>query len=93
MLLTLTSILRYSITLIGVRTRINKVLISLNVDGKYFQRNLCELFSSRANATEDERKVFEISPSGYGIHWPLIDEGISINGLIGNAHDDRKQTA
>ncbi|MFI5222153.1 MAG: DUF2442 domain-containing protein, partial [Bacteroidia bacterium] len=29
-----------------------------------------------------ERGNFEISPSGYGIHWSLIDEDLSINGLI-----------
>ena len=26
--------------------------------------------------------AFKVSPSGYGIHWPLIDEDLSFNGLI-----------
>ncbi|MBN2510631.1 MAG: DUF2442 domain-containing protein [Spirochaetales bacterium] len=26
---------------------------------------------------------FKISPSGYGIYWPLIDEDVSIDSLIG----------
>jgi len=30
--------------------------------------------------------VFEISPSGYGIHRPFLDEDISIDGLLGIAH-------
>ena len=25
-------------------------------------------------------------PSGYGIHWPLIDEDLSIDGLLGIVH-------
>jgi hypothetical protein len=33
-------------------------------------------------ATDLERNFFKISPSGYGIHWPLIDEDLSIDGLI-----------
>jgi hypothetical protein len=27
-----------------------------------------------------------MSPSGYGIHWPLVDEDLSIDGLIGAIH-------
>jgi hypothetical protein len=38
------------------------------------------------HASEIERTTFEISPSGYGIHWPLIDEDISIDGLLGITH-------
>jgi hypothetical protein len=34
----------------------------------------------------EERNNFEVSPSGYGIHWPLIDEDLSIDGLIGIVH-------
>jgi hypothetical protein len=35
-----------------------------------------------ASATEAERYNAELSPGGYGIHWPLIDEDLSINGLL-----------
>ena len=33
-------------------------------------------------ATPQEREHAELSPGGYGIHWPLIDEDLSISGLI-----------
>jgi len=33
-------------------------------------------------ATHDERSFFRISPSGYGIHWPLVDEDLAINPLL-----------
>ena len=35
-----------------------------------------------AMATEAERLNAELSPGGYGIHWPLLDEDLSINGLL-----------
>lgn len=34
------------------------------------------------NASPEERQLFELSPAGYGIHWPLLDEDLSIKGLI-----------
>ena len=33
-------------------------------------------------ATPSERENVEISPSGYGIYWPLLDEDLSIKGLV-----------
>lgn len=39
--------------------------------------------SSRlARASLNERMVAKLSPGGYGIHWPLIDEDLSIGGLL-----------
>ena len=34
------------------------------------------------NASDIERMLYKISPSGYGIHWPLIDEDLSIEKLL-----------
>jgi hypothetical protein len=54
----------------------------LNVDGQVLSFSL-EKFSSKLKAaTEMERNVFQVSPSGYGIHWPLLDEDISIDALL-----------
>jgi Protein of unknown function (DUF2442) len=33
-----------------------------------------------AKASADQRRLVELSPGGYGIHWPLIDEDLSIGG-------------
>ena len=35
-----------------------------------------------AAASEAERLNAELSPGGYGIHWPLLDEDLSVNGLL-----------
>lgn len=39
-------------------------------------------FSRLANATLKQLKNFELSPSGYGIHWPDIDEDISVKAFL-----------
>ena len=67
--------------------RIENGYISLVVDGTHILRKLEETSSLLPNAKEDEMQVFEISPSGYGIHWPLIDEDLSIDSLIGFEHN------
>jgi len=36
-----------------------------------------------AAATTEQRRRAELSPGGYGIHWPLLDEDLSIGGLVG----------
>jgi hypothetical protein len=33
-------------------------------------------------ASNLERQIFTVSPSGYGIHWPLIDEDLAIDAII-----------
>ena len=35
-----------------------------------------------AAATAEQRRCAELSPGGYGIHWPMIDEDLSISGLL-----------
>lgn len=38
--------------------------------------------SKLLDASEGQRNLYWISPSGYGIHWPLIDEDLSIEKLL-----------
>ena len=61
-------------------------LLILSIDGKKKKFILKEISSSLEKATDEERNTFDISPSGYGIHWPLLDEDISIDGLLGIIH-------
>jgi hypothetical protein len=35
-----------------------------------------------AHASPIERTHAEMSPSGYGIHWPLIDEDLAVGPLL-----------
>jgi hypothetical protein len=42
-----------------------------------------------ARATADERQRAELSPGGYGIHWPLLDEDLSVDGLLRTVEEKR----
>ena len=35
-----------------------------------------------AAAGSAERAIAELSPSGYGIHWPLLDEDLAVGPLV-----------
>ena len=61
-------------------------LMRLKIDGKDYEFDLAALSKRLANATQAEREQVEISPSGYGLHWPDVDEDLSIDGLIGVTH-------
>ena len=54
---------------------------------------LSELSPVLQNASDGRKNPFEISPSGYGIHWPLLDEDLSIDGLLGVVHRPKKEEA
>ena len=38
-----------------------------------------------AHASQAERDRAELSPFGYGIHWPLIDEDLAVGPLVQTA--------
>ncbi|MCU0288262.1 MAG: DUF2442 domain-containing protein [Acidobacteria bacterium] len=58
----------------------------LKIDNHEFTFPLANISKKLVNASPFERNTFEISPSGYGIHWPLIDEDLSIPGLLKMIH-------
>jgi len=33
-------------------------------------------------ASAEQRKAWELSAAGHGIHWPAIDEDLSVEGLL-----------
>ena len=67
----------------------------ITIDGVEKRFLLNEVSSILENASDEERSSFEISPSGYGINWPLLDEDISIDGLLGIIHSpsQKRKTA
>ncbi|MFA7566699.1 MAG: DUF2442 domain-containing protein [Alkalispirochaeta sp.] len=54
----------------------------LEIDGKKISAKWKELSTRLAEAPQMTREVIEISPTGYGLHWPLIDEDLSIDGIL-----------
>ena len=58
----------------------NKMVII--VDNVKYKIDIKKVSKKLFKVNEIERKAHKVSPSGYGIHWPLIDEDLTIDGLI-----------
>lgn len=43
-------------------------------------------FPRLANATKDQLKHYELLGDGEGVHWPEIDEDLSVAGLLRGPH-------
>jgi hypothetical protein len=56
--------------------------ISLSIDGKTIELPLDKVSRKLKNATDLQRNFYKVSPSGYGIHWPLIDEDLSVDAIL-----------
>ena len=62
-------------------------VMRLRVDGRDYEVDVAHQSKRLADASPEERENFVVSPSGYGIHWPGIDEDLSVDGLIGVKHE------
>jgi hypothetical protein len=60
----------------------DKDTMSLKIDGKLIKIALDKVSSKLKAASDFQRQFFKVSPSGYGIHWPLLDEDLSIEELV-----------
>jgi hypothetical protein len=58
----------------------NSMIIYINGIEHCFE--LDKVSSKLLNATSIERNEYQISPANYGIHWPLIDQDLSIKKLL-----------
>jgi uncharacterized protein DUF2442 len=74
----------------GVRYEGNMMILTIDGQEKRFQ--VSDISPALQQASEQERNIFKISPSGYGIHWPLLGEDLSIDGLLGIVHVPNKST-
>ena len=56
--------------------------MSLRIDGKQINIPLSKVSIKLKDASDIQRNFYKISPSDYGIHWPLIDEDLSVEALL-----------
>ena len=61
--------------------------IFLLIDGKEKKIALVDISKKLQSANDIQRQMFKISPSGYGIHWPLIDEDLSVDSILKSQRD------
>ena len=62
--------------------RFEKHYLLLRVDGRDYKVDLRQHSKKLATADDRTKLNFEVSQSGYGIHWPELDEDLSIDGMI-----------
>jgi hypothetical protein len=60
----------------------DKETMSLKIDGKLISVTLDKISSKLKAANDFQRQFFKVSPSGYGIHWPLLDEDLSVDAIL-----------
>lgn len=68
------------------KLRFDDNAMSIMIDGKEFSFALTDISARLSKASKKERETFRIDKYGYGIHWPLVDEDLSIDGLLGIKH-------
>ena len=61
-------------------------MMILDVDSRRVEVDLQKVSPKLSAASPEQRVHYEVSPSGYGIHWPELDEDLSIDGLLGIQH-------
>jgi hypothetical protein len=67
----------------GVRFENDRLIVDL-ADGRTIAVPIA-WYPRLQNATEAERANWDIAGSGFGIHWPDIDEDLSTEGLLRGA--------
>lgn len=65
---------------VGARCTSDELVVSLN-DGRVLSVPLA-WFPRLANASPEQLAAFELLGEGEGIHWPALDEDISVVGLL-----------
>lgn len=65
-------------------------ILEIEIDGVQKKFSLSKVSCKLLQASDREREHFEVTPSGCGIHWPTLDEDLSIDGLLGIVHYPQK---
>lgn len=63
----------------------DEAYLYLEVDDKFCRIRWEDCSPSLAKASLAQRQRFDVAPSGYGIHWPEIDEDLAITPLLKHA--------
>jgi hypothetical protein len=66
------------------KVRLFSAWLVVTANGREYKYKVRDLSPRLAMASDEELNDFEVSPSGYGIHWRKIDEDISLSALLEN---------
>lgn len=74
-----------------VEVTADELIVSL-VDGRRIAVPI-SWYPRLSHATSEERSHFELLGRGTGIHWPMLDEDLSVSGILkGNPSFESKQS-
>jgi hypothetical protein len=73
------------------KVNFDKDSMILKIDNKIFEFKLKDISLKLLKASKKERDAYKIICSGYGINWPLIDEDLSIDGLIKISKESKRK--
>lgn len=65
--------------------KVDDTYLYLTVDGQSYRVKWVDCSAKLTQATSIEREYIEVSPSGYGLHWPLLDEDLAVDPLLRHA--------
>jgi hypothetical protein len=68
------------VTAVGIETTEDELVIRLADREVRVRWERCSPIL--ATASVEDRRRAQLSPGGYGIHWPTLDEDLSIGGLV-----------
>jgi hypothetical protein len=68
------------VTAVGIETTEDELVIRLADREVRIRWERCS--PTLAAASVEDRRRAQLSPGGYGIHWPTLDEDLSIGGLV-----------
>ena len=68
---------------VGVSFDAERLIVDL-MDGRTIAVPLA-WYPRLAEATPEQRNKWEIAGAGYGVHWPELDEDLSVEGLLRGA--------
>jgi hypothetical protein len=75
-----TSAVKYDATAVDAKVMDDRLLVVL-ADGRELTA-LLAWFSRLLDATDDQRRNWRLIGGGHGIHWPDVDEDISVASLL-----------
>lgn len=73
--------------------RTDDAFLYLTVDGQPYRIAWSKCGEQFMNASSVERALIQVSPAGYGLHWPLLDEDLAIDPLLEEAEQLAMATA
>lgn len=62
--------------------------LQIIIDGKQYAFSISGISKKLSSANDSQRNNYIISPSGYGIQWPELDEDLSINALLNSLDNE-----